>query len=69
MSAPEPGTLVGTVVGGHYKVRRLISGQEVWEVYAADRKGGEMVASRSSTIAPRRSGSRGAFTSEASIAG
>jgi serine/threonine protein kinase len=40
----EPGSLVGTVVGGVYKVRRLIGTGGMGEVYAADSKGGERVA-------------------------
>ncbi len=43
MSA-EPGSLVGCVVGGHYKVNRLIGQGAMGEVYAADGKAGEDVA-------------------------
>jgi serine/threonine-protein kinase len=40
----ESGLLVGSVVGGLYKVRRLIGTGGMGEVYAADGKGGEKVA-------------------------
>ncbi len=40
----ESGSLVGTVVGGLYKVRRLIGQGGMGEVYAADGKGGDKVA-------------------------
>jgi serine/threonine-protein kinase len=40
----EPGTLVGSIVGGHYKVVRLIGQGAMGEVYAADGKSGEDVA-------------------------
>ena len=40
----ESGLLVGSVVGGLYKVRRLIGQGGMGEVYAADGKGGEKVA-------------------------
>ena len=43
MSA-ERGSLVGCVVGGHYKVNRLIGKGAMGEVYAADGKSGEDVA-------------------------
>ena len=43
MSA-EPGSLVGCVVGGHYKVNRLIGQGAMGEVYAADGSSGEDVA-------------------------
>jgi serine/threonine protein kinase len=43
MSA-EPGSLVGCVVGGHYKVNRLIGQGAMGEVYSADGKSGEDVA-------------------------
>ncbi len=43
MSA-EPGSLVGCVVGGHYKVNRLIGQGAMGEVYAADGKSGEDIA-------------------------
>jgi serine/threonine-protein kinase len=43
MSA-DPGSLVGCVVGGHYKVNRLIGQGAMGEVYAADGKSGEDVA-------------------------
>ena len=40
----NPGSLVGTTVGGVYKVRRLIGSGGMGEVYAADGKSGEKVA-------------------------
>jgi serine/threonine-protein kinase len=40
----EPGSLVGTTIGGVYKMRRLIGAGGMGEVYAADRAGGEKVA-------------------------
>src|SRR5690242_3519972 len=40
----ETGSLVGTTVGGVYKVRRLIGQGGMGEVYAADGKNGEKVA-------------------------
>jgi serine/threonine-protein kinase len=40
----ESGSLVGTVVGGLYKVRRLIGQGGMGEVYAADGRGGDKVA-------------------------
>src|SRR6476620_1279948 len=40
----QAGQLVGSVVGGLYKVRRLIGQGGMGEVYAADGKGGEKVA-------------------------
>jgi serine/threonine-protein kinase len=40
----ESGSLVGCVVGGHYKVSRLIGQGAMGEVYAADGKSGEDVA-------------------------
>jgi len=43
MSA-APGSLVGCVVGGHYKVNALIGQGAMGEVYAADGKAGEDVA-------------------------
>jgi len=43
MSA-ESGSLVGCVVGSHYKVNRLIGQGAMGEVYAADGKSGEDVA-------------------------
>ncbi len=39
-----PGSLLGTTVGGIYRVRRLIGSGGMGEVYAADGKGGEKVA-------------------------
>jgi eukaryotic-like serine/threonine-protein kinase len=43
MSA-EPGSLVGCVVGGHYKVKALIGQGAMGEVYSAHGKAGEEVA-------------------------
>jgi eukaryotic-like serine/threonine-protein kinase len=40
----EPGSLVGTTIGGVYKMRRLIGAGGMGEVYAADRVGGQEVA-------------------------
>src|SRR3984957_9100101 len=40
----EPASLVGCVVGGHYKVNRLIGQGGMGEVYAADAKSGEKIA-------------------------
>ncbi|HEY8089058.1 MAG TPA: serine/threonine-protein kinase [Polyangiaceae bacterium] len=40
----DQGSLVGTTVGGVYKVRRLIGSGGMGEVYAADGKSGEKVA-------------------------
>jgi serine/threonine-protein kinase len=42
--AVETVSLINTVVGGRYKVRRLIGQGGMGEVYAADGKGGEKVA-------------------------
>jgi serine/threonine protein kinase len=42
--AAESGSLVGSTVGGVYKVRRLIGQGGMGEVYAADGKAGEKVA-------------------------
>ncbi len=42
--AGDSGSLIGTVVGGRYKVRRLIGQGGMGEVYSADGKGGEKVA-------------------------
>src|SRR4051794_17132259 len=42
--ASEPGLAPGSVIGGFYKVRRLIGQGGMGEVYAADGKGGEKVA-------------------------
>ncbi|MGH7298541.1 MAG: serine/threonine-protein kinase [Polyangiaceae bacterium] len=40
----DPGSLVGTMMGGIYKMRRLIGSGGMGEVYAADGKSGEKVA-------------------------
>jgi serine/threonine-protein kinase len=40
----EPGSLVGTTIGGVYKMRRLIGAGGMGEVYAAERVGGQKVA-------------------------
>jgi eukaryotic-like serine/threonine-protein kinase len=40
----EPGALVGTLMGGIYKMRRLIGSGGMGEVYAADGRSGEKVA-------------------------
>jgi serine/threonine-protein kinase len=40
----DPGSLVGTLVGGVYKMRRLIGSGGMGEVYAAEGKSGEKVA-------------------------
>lgn len=42
--ARDPGSLVGTTLGGVYKVRRLIGSGGMGEVYAAEGKSGERVA-------------------------
>lgn len=42
--APESGSLIGTTVGGLYKVRRLIGQGGMGEVYAAEGRNGEKVA-------------------------
>jgi serine/threonine-protein kinase len=41
---PESGSLLGQVVGGQYKVRRLIGSGGMGDVYEADAKNGEKVA-------------------------
>jgi serine/threonine-protein kinase len=40
----DPGSLVGTMLGGLYKMRRLIGSGGMGEVYAAEGKSGEKVA-------------------------
>src|SRR5580704_10731574 len=40
----DPGSLIGTTLGGVFKVRRLIGSGGMGEVYAADARSGEKVA-------------------------
>src|SRR5450631_2209951 len=40
----DPGSLIGTTLGGFYKMRRLIGSGGMGEVYAAEGKSGEKVA-------------------------